>query len=106
MFTRGNVTHDYTSHTPKHVRTPSVLALRSVGIAGAGKNVVAVVPLSRPNSSPSPDCGAPFYSASSYENPSVQMVYGGTMPLHLPRSWVEADISDPNTWQREYRFDG
>lgn len=107
MFTRGHVSHDYTEHTPAPVSMPSVMALRQVGASNTpGKNVTAVVPISRPVSAPSPDCGAPFYSAESYNNPSVRFIYGGRMALHLPRNGVEADITDPNTWQREYRFDG
>jgi|SRR5262245_7407622 len=104
MFTRGSVSHDYTPSFPKRVRTPAVMAVRPMGVAGPGKNVTGVVPVSRPNSSPSPDQGAPFYSAESYDTAAVQFIYGGVMPLHMPRAGVEADLTDPNTWQRPYRF--
>src|SRR5262245_62680315 len=57
----------YTPSFPKRVRTPAVMAVRPMGVAGPGKNVTGVVPVSRPNSSPSPDQGAPFYSAESYD---------------------------------------
>lgn len=103
MMTRELLQHDYTSKTPASVSVPGTIQLRQAGV-GNQKNITAAMPISRPNSSPSPDGGAPFYSAGSYTYRPNQLQRGGAMALTPQAPHLEMDPSDQGTWQRPYRF--
>lgn len=103
MFTRGIVSHDYTSDMPAPVNVPGSIQLRPAGLGTQG-NVTAAMPLSRPNSSPSPDNGAPFYSADSYRYRPNQLQRSGAMALTPSAPRQAMDPLDKNTWQRPYIF--
>jgi hypothetical protein len=62
------------------------------------------MPISRPNSSPNPGSGAPFYSANTYRYKANDLQRGGAMALTPSAPRVAMDPLDKNTWQRPYRF--
>ena len=80
MFTRGMVRHDYTPFMPAPVNVPGSIQLRQAGLGTQG-NVEAAMPISRPNSSPNPGSGAPFYASGSYQYRANALQRGGTMAL-------------------------
>jgi hypothetical protein len=103
MLTRGFVNHDYQPNTPAAVNTPGSIQVRQAGLGTQG-NVTAAMPISRPNSSPSPDGGAPFYAAGSYRYQPNAMQRGGAMALTPSAPRMAMDPLDKNTWQRPYLF--
>lgn len=103
MLTRGFVNHDYDGSMPAPVNTPGAIQLRPAGLGTQG-NVTAAMPISRPNSSPSPSNGAPFYSAGNYQYGNGQLVRGGVMALTPTAPRVAMDPTDRSTWQRPYLF--
>lgn len=103
MLTRGFVNHDYNPNTPAAVNVPGSIQLRQAGTGTQG-NVTAAMPLSRPNSSPSPDQGAPFYTAGNYQYRPNQLQRGGAMALIPSAPRVAMDPLDKSTWRRPYLF--
>lgn len=103
MFTRQSIVRDTDPIMPAPVNTPGAVVERPTGAMNSNKNVVAAMPIARPNSSPSPD-GAPFYIGAAYRNPQYTMVRGGALRLIPSAPKVEMDPSDASTYQREYRF--
>jgi hypothetical protein len=103
MLTRGFVSHDYTPNTPAPVNVPGAIQLRPGGLGTQG-NVTVAMPISRPNSSPSPDGGAPFYSSASYQYRPNALQRGGAMALTPSAPRQAMDPLDKNTWQRPYVF--
>lgn len=103
MFTRGVVSHQYTPYAPPRANIPGAIVDRPTGAFNSNKNVVAAMPIARPNSSPVGD-GAPFY-LDTYSVPRGAIVHGGMMMVTPLRPRLEMDPSDPTTWQRQYRFD-
>lgn len=103
MLTRQFVQHDYTPGVPPPVQVPGSISLRPAGLGTQG-NVTAAMPISRPNSSPSPDGGAPFYSAGSYQYRPNALQRGGAMALTPSAPKMAMDPLDKNTWQRSYLF--
>lgn len=102
MYTRGIPQSAYASLTPAHTNIPGAMVIRPTGAVNSNKNIVAVMPIARPNSSPS-GIGAPFY-ITGYQYPGNAMQRGGSMSLSPSRPRVETDLTDPTTWQRDYRF--
>jgi hypothetical protein len=103
MLTRGPITqHAYSPYLPPPARTPGAIVERPAGAFNNKNNIVAAMPIARPNSSPSPD-GAPFYLQESMAD-HAPMVRGGAMAITPSRPNLEMDPSDPTTWQRQYRF--
>ena|ERR1700759_4623340 len=103
MLTRGFVNHDFNPQTPAPVNTPGAIAVRPAGLGVQG-NVEAAMPIVRPNSSPSPQQGAPFYSAGNYRYPNNTLVRGGTQALTPTAPRMAMDPLDKSTWQRPYSF--
>lgn len=103
MLTRGFVRHDYNPATPAPVNTPGAISVRPAGLGTQG-NVEAAMPIVRPNSSPSPLQGAPFYSAGSYNYRANTLQRGGTQALIPSAPRVAMDPTDKSTWQRPYLF--
>jgi hypothetical protein len=104
MLTRFGFSHTSDPQVPPPVNTPGAMVDRPVGAFNTRKpNIVARMPIARPNSSPSPD-GAPFYLGSAYQPNKGVLIHGGSMPLTPSRPVLEMDPSDPTTWQRDYRF--
>lgn len=103
MLTRGFVSHDYDNTMPAPVRVPGSIQVRPAGLGTQG-NTTAAMPISRPNSSPSPDNGAPFYSAGTYRYRNAPMLRGGTMALTPTAPRKAMDPLDRSTWQRPYLF--
>jgi hypothetical protein len=103
MLTRTMVVHDFQPEMPQPTNTPGVIQLRQAGV-GTQKNITAAMPIVRPNSSPSPDQGAPFYSAGSYQYKANQLQRGGQMALTPQAPRVAMDPLDKSTWQRSYLF--
>jgi hypothetical protein len=103
MLTRGVPVHQYTSAIPAAVNTPGAYVDRPVGAFNSRKNVVARMAIARPNSSPAPE-GAPWYLGGSHGMVGMQRGGVGSFTPAKPR--LEADPSDPTTWQRQYRFNG
>ena len=104
MLTRQGIAHDYDSRgVPAPVNVPGSIQMRQAG-TGTQSNITAAMPISRPNSSPSPANGAPFYSAGSYQYRANAMQRGGAMALTPSTPRVEMDPSDQSTWQRPYLF--
>jgi hypothetical protein len=101
-FTRGTPAPAYTSTAPRHVNTPGALVTRPTGAFNSNKNIVAVMPTARPNSSPAPD-GAPYY-LSGGDRPNGALLRGGTIGISPSKPRVETDLTDPTSWQRQYRF--
>jgi hypothetical protein len=107
MMTRGIVQHQYNPLLPPPVNTPGSMVTRQAGAPNSNKSIVVVMPVARPNSSPSPS-GAPFYLSApmgggSYQ-PNGEFRHGGVGNVSLRRPRVEADLTDTTTWQRPYRF--
>lgn len=102
MLTRGSVAHAYWPDGVGRVNTPGAMADRPTGAFNNHKNIVARMPLARPNSSPSPD-GAPFY-LEGYRSASLPLIHGGSIAVSPARPRLEMDPSDPSSWQRQYRF--
>lgn len=103
MLTRQFVQHDYDSYMPPPVNVPGSVQLRPAGLGTQG-NITAAIPVSRPNSSPNPGYGAPFYSAASYKYSPNVLQRGGAMALTPTAPRVAMDPLDRNTWQRPYIF--
>lgn len=103
MFTRGNVVHSADPQVPPPVNTPGAIVERPTGAFNGNRNIVAAMPIARPNSSPSPQ-GAPFYLGAAYSNPAYTMIRSGTVRLIPTSPKVEMDPTDASTYQREYRF--
>lgn len=103
MLTRGFVQHDYDPYMPVPVNVPGSIQLRPAGLGTQG-NVTAAMPLSRPNSSPNPGNGAPFYSAGSYRYKANSLQRGQSITLSPAAPHVAMDPLDKNTWQRPYLF--
>ena len=103
MLTRQMVQHDYSYVVPSYVNTPGTIQVRQAGLGTQG-NITAAMPISRPNSSPSPHGGAPFYAAGTYQYRPNQLQRGGAMTLTPSAPRVEMDPSNQATWQRPYRF--
>jgi hypothetical protein len=103
MLTRGMVQHTSDPEVPQPVNTPGAIVERPTGAFNNNTNVVAAMPIARPNSSPSP-IGAPFYLGSAYSNPAYEMIRSGTVRLTPTAPKLEMDPTDPTTYQREYRF--
>lgn len=103
MLTRGPITdHAYSPYLPPPVRTPGAIVQRPAGAFNNRNNIVAAMPIARPNSSPAPG-GAPFYLNESQAD-HLPIAHGGVMSLSPARPKLEMDPSDPTTWQRQYRF--
>lgn len=103
MLTRGAVSHQYAPYAPTRVNIPGAIVDRPVGAFHSKKNIVAAMPIARPNSSPASE-GGPFYM-EGYSVPTGQLARGGILSLSPSRPRVEMDPSDPSSWQRQYRFD-
>ena len=104
MLTRKGIVHDYDSTgIPPAINTPGVIQMRQAGV-GTQSAISAAMPITRPNSSPSPDNGAPFYSAASYAPMANQLHRGGAMALTPSAPNMAMDPSDQSTWQRAYLF--
>lgn len=104
MFTRLSVSHQMDPQVPQPVNTPGALSERPVGAFNARKpSITAMMPLARPNSSPSPN-GAPFYLGDAYCPCDNILIRGGSTTLSPSRPSLEMDPSDQLSWQREYRF--
>lgn len=103
MLTRSGVVHDYDDRMPARVNVPGSIQLREAGLGTQG-NITAAMPLSRPNSSPSPGQGAPFYSAGTYQYRPNALQRGGAMALTPQAPRMAMDPKDQNTWQRPYLF--
>lgn len=102
MYTRGIPQQSYAQLTPTPVNIPGAMVTRPAGAVNSNKNIVTVMPIARPNSSPS-GIGAPFY-ITGYNPPGGTIQRGGTLPVSPAKPRVEADLTDPTTWQRQYRF--
>jgi hypothetical protein len=107
-FTRGALTHQYYPAPVATIRTAGAIRV-SARLNNSNpwmRGVPMVWPIMRPSTAPNPN-GAPFY-LTGYAFPG-QIIRGGggggggsTLRMNPPRR--EMDPSDPNTWQREYRF--
>jgi hypothetical protein len=103
MLTRGPISHQYGPYSPTPTNIPGSIVDRPAGAFNSNKNIVAAMPIARPNSSPFSAEGAPFYM-NGYDVPNGQIVRGGVTSLSPSRPKIEMDPSDPTTWQRTYRF--
>jgi len=82
---------------------PGAIVDRPTGAFNSNKNIVAAMPIARPNSSPAVD-GAPFYVAGWRPMPQGGLIHGGMGMLSPAKPKLEMDPSDPASWQRKYRF--
>lgn len=103
MLTRQFVNHDYNPGVPAYVNTPGSVQVRPAGLGTQG-NIEAAMPIVRPNSSPSPDGGAPFYAAGNYQYQPNALQRGGAMALTPTAPRQAMDPLDKSTWQRPYLF--
>lgn len=103
MITRFGFDHDFTPYNPDPVAVPGSIQLRQAGLGTQG-NVTAAMPISRPNSSPYPGNGAPFYASRSYTYRQNHLIRGGVMTLTPTAPKQMMDPLDQNTWQRPYIF--
>lgn len=98
MYTRG--TNHYTAaplpYVPQMQREGHVRVKTINGITQTWA-------VSRPLNSPHPN-GAPFYIDDGYCQ--YEMVRGGQFAISPARPRVEADLTDPSTWQRKYVLTG
>jgi len=101
MLTRGPVTHQYYPAPMTTIELPGAVRVTTKGQSGAtAQNVIQTWAVARPVSSPNPN-GAPFYVQGDAANPLYR---GGVVPLRPAKPRVEMDPSNPETWQRDYRF--
>jgi hypothetical protein len=99
MLTRGHFAPAYSSRQPTPVVAPGVVKVEK------HKGIVQTWAVARPTSSPSPH-GAPLYlGLSPYQYaPRNELVRGTGFVMGMGKPALEADPSDPTTWQRQYRF--
>lgn len=102
MYTRGVPQQAYGALSPTPVNIPGAMVTRPAGGINSNYNIVTVMPIARPNSSPS-GIAAPFY-VTGYDRPNGVLARGGALPVSPTKPRVETDLTDPTTWQREYRF--
>jgi hypothetical protein len=97
MFTRGLVSHQY-SPTPL-VQVESAGLVRTATTNGVAQTWA----ISRPVSAPHDGLAPPLHVVeNTRHNGGLQR--GGFVGLSPARPRIEADPSDSETWQREYRF--
>jgi hypothetical protein len=99
MLTRGHFAPAYSSQVPPPVIRSGVVKVES------HKGIPQTWAVSRPTAAPSPH-GAPLYlGLSPYQYaPHNHLVRGTGFELGMAVPKLEADPSDPTTWQRPYRF--
>lgn len=102
MLTRTSVAHAYTPSGVPRTNTAGAMVDRPTGAFNNKNNIVARMPIARPNSSPAPE-GAPFY-IEGYRAGNGPLMHGGAMTMTPVRPRLEMDPSDPASWQRQYRF--
>jgi hypothetical protein len=100
MLTRGEVHHQYYPAPCTTVRTPGAVRVNSARPNMWTKQIPQVWPIMRPSTAPNPN-GAPFY-VTGY--PQYDIHRAGAFPLHLTQPNNQMDPSNPDTWQRAYRF--
>lgn len=105
MLTRLTVSHPNPDPVqPGRIITPGAMADRPLGAFNAHKpNIVARMPIARPNSSPVV-AGAPFYLGPAYQYNQGGLIGGGAVTLSPAKPNLEMDPSDQTTWQRAYSF--
>lgn len=101
-FTRGALVHQYYPAPVYTVRTPGAIrvSMRLNNSNPWTQGIPQVWPVTRPSTAPMPN-GAPFY-INGYPINSLQRA--SSPGLRLPPVVREMDPSNPDTWQRDYRF--
>lgn len=101
-FTRGSLTHAYYPAPATTVRLPGAVkvSMRDTNSNPWQKGIPQIWPIARPVTAPSAS-GAPFYLSG---DTTYTIARGGTMRFVPPYPNREMDPTDPNTWQRPYRF--
>lgn len=103
MLTRGETHRTYQNRVPQRVMNPGFVKITKPGGTNTNSNVVQTWAIARPGSSPGVE-GAPFYLTTYRYPPNSLIRSGASEPLNLTQPNLEMDPTNPNTWQRQYRF--
>lgn len=101
-FTRGALTHAYYPAPVTTTRMPGAVkvTMRPTNQNSWQQGIPQVWPIARPVTAPAAN-GAPFYVNGDVVN---KLIRGGMFSFSPLKPNREMDPSDPNTWQRDYRF--
>lgn len=100
MFTRGlsgPMVHAYNPYPPTMFQREGALRVATVD------GITQTWAIAHPVACPDPE-GAPFYIQDHVPDSGNHVIRTGVVNLSPARPNVEMDPSDPDTWQRPYRF--